>query len=70
MRNLRRTPGFPGPNLIEGFSSFFLLQGLFSSLPVIADVLVSDEFGILCTHDFPSYGFSRWNYTLRDILPV
>jgi hypothetical protein len=54
-----RAIGFPGSSLIEVLSSCLLLQGLFSFLPVIAHVLVSDEYCILFTHDFPSYGFSK-----------
>jgi hypothetical protein len=46
--------GFPGPNLIDAFYSFFLLQGL--SLPAIAYVLVSVEYCILRAHDSPSLG--------------
>ena len=60
---MSRAIGFPGPHLIDVFPSCFLLQGLFSFLPVIAQVLVSDEYCILCTHDFPSYGFSQGGTT-------
>jgi hypothetical protein len=50
-----RARGFPGPDLIDAFSSFFRLQGLIWFLPVFAQVLVSVENRILCTHDFPSF---------------
>jgi hypothetical protein len=59
MRDMLRARGFPGPDLIDAFSSSFLLQGLLSFLPVIAHVLVTVEYRILCAHDFPSYGYSQ-----------
>jgi hypothetical protein len=48
-----RARGFPGPNLIDAFSSCLLLQGLFSFLPVIAYIPVSDGHCILWIHGFP-----------------
>jgi hypothetical protein len=68
MRTICRDIGFPRPNFVDVFSSCFLLQG--SLLPVVAHELISDEYRVFCAHDFPSYAFPRWNYTLRDILPV
>ena len=56
MRTICRDIGFPRPNFVDVFSSCFLLQGLFSFLPVIAHILGPGEHCILCTHDFPSYG--------------
>jgi len=55
MRNLCRARGLPGPERIDARSRYFVLQGLF--LPVIAHVLISVEYRILCIHDFPSLGF-------------
>ena len=54
MSNIDRARGFPSPNLIEGFSRFFVLQGSF--LPVIAPLLVSVDNRILWIHDFPFPG--------------
>ena len=56
MRNLCRACGLPGPERIDARSRYFVLQGLF--LPVIAHVLISVEYCILCIHDFPSLNFS------------
>jgi len=56
MRNLCRAGGLPGPERIDAHSRYFVQQGLF--LPVIAHVLISVEYGILCIHDFPSLNFS------------
>jgi len=55
MRNLCRARGLPGPERIDARSRYFVLQGLF--LPVIAHVLISVEYRILCIHDFPSLEF-------------
>ena len=55
MRNLCRARGLPGPERIDARSRYFVLQGLF--LPVIAHVLISVEYRILCIHDFPSLKF-------------
>ena len=55
MRNLCRARGLPGPKRIDARSKYFVLQGL---LPVIAHVLISVEYRILCIHDFPSLNFS------------
>jgi hypothetical protein len=57
MRNMDRARGFPGPNLIDAFSSCFLSQDLFSFLPVIAQVLASVEYCVLCSHDSPSLDY-------------
>jgi hypothetical protein len=56
MRTLCRARGLPGLKRIDARSRYFVLQGLF--LPVIAHVLISVEYRILCIHDFPSLNFS------------
>ena len=63
MRNMQITCGFPGSDLIDAFSSFFLLQGSF--LPVIGRALVSVEYRILCIHDFPSPGYDERQVSRR-----
>jgi hypothetical protein len=57
MRNICRARRFPDPNLIDALSRFFILQGSFLLLSVIAHVLVSVEYRILCIHDFPPLEF-------------
>ena len=59
MRNLSGARGFAGPNLIHAISACFHLQALFLFLPAIAHILVSAEYCILCTHDFPSITYDE-----------
>jgi len=73
MRNKHRARGARGPDRIDAFSGFFLLQGSFSFLRVIARVLVSAEHRILCIHDLPSLDYderlvsSRFELKLRPL---
>jgi hypothetical protein len=70
MRTICRAIGFPGTNLIDAFSSCFLLQALFQFLPVIAHILVSGEYCILCAHDFPFLGYDERLVSDRLVLKL